>query len=427
MLVNKYNMLKVIGSLIMIASFLLGKLSADTPTEREITEVLEYFQSAYTARDTNRVDEFMERLFTKNDYCNVIGTSINEWCLGYQEVSELFKGDWEYWGDVKLKIEEAVINQSGNICCVYVPSTVKYTFDHKPETDERYLGYMISDLRDEDIENDSKLRKIRLQEVNFVLNHYLHQRDKDVRDYYWDLGISFIMEKVKKEWKIRQMHYSMPVDSAYPDCRISKYSYYQKLMDTETASLREAAKGCDHLPEIINKIAEFSNGMFDIDICSEEIFENYFSDQVLLVDTDMNCYLERKAQKEIIDHYRSLYDRLSLNVDAMIMDQRNEIAWFALNGIIHKTQSEDEAIELAYKDIDQIIESDDTPRTKLFKMRRVISTVTLQTAIGEEYNLPIRLEGMLTKSNGKWKFNYLNLSFPFDTILEEKNDLSSRG
>ena len=61
-------------------------------------------------------------------YPVVVGTSNGECCINYEEVKQLFLGDWEYWGDLRIKTDEASIATHGNTALIYVPGTIKYTF-----------------------------------------------------------------------------------------------------------------------------------------------------------------------------------------------------------------------------------------------------------------------------------------------------------
>lgn len=396
-----------------------------TASNAEIIHLLNELQRGYTERNMKKIDQFMDSLFVDADDCNIIGTSITEWCIGYKEVKELFTGDWEYWGDLKLDIDSAVVKISGNTAFAYLPGTVKYSFDHKQETDERYLGYMVSDLSDERLKENAKLKAIRLQEVNFVLSHYLHQRDKQVRDYYWHVGVSLILAKAECNWKIKHIHYAMPVDSIYPDVRLSEYtnSDYIKMFAQETENIKSAVKAHPLRVELTECINEFCRGVLDKNVSCESIAKECFNPDSFLIDTDNKSYNGSREISAVITEYRKHYDSLTLNSEAMLIDSKENNVWIALNGNLRTTLTADEAIDKAYQNIDKITKSQDPAREKLFKIRREIASVSMQNSYGDEYLFPIRISALLTKNDNAYRFSSFHLSFPFDLILEEKTDL----
>lgn len=106
----------------------------------ELMEVLDIFQEAYIQRNTKEIDNFMDALFDKNENVIVVGTGGHELCIGYEEVKDIFLGDWEYWGELRIKADDATIIPLGNTALIYTTGTVKYSFDSKSETYTRYLG-----------------------------------------------------------------------------------------------------------------------------------------------------------------------------------------------------------------------------------------------------------------------------------------------
>lgn len=59
----------------------------------ELKEILTVFNEGYIKRNINEIDSFMEKLFDKDESVTVIGTCDNEWCIGYDEVKDIFLSD----------------------------------------------------------------------------------------------------------------------------------------------------------------------------------------------------------------------------------------------------------------------------------------------------------------------------------------------
>ena len=79
----------------------------------EVLSSLREFQSGYSKRDIRQLDAFMQRLFPKDQSTRIIGTDIGEWRSGYESVSHFVHDDWVDWGNVRLSVDDAVINSAG--------------------------------------------------------------------------------------------------------------------------------------------------------------------------------------------------------------------------------------------------------------------------------------------------------------------------
>lgn len=82
------------------------------------------------------------QLFVSDDSLEIIGTnassvSRDEWCIGLADARELIEGDWLYWGDLLLDIDEANIHERGDVAWLSVPGTVSQHID----TEEGYKNY----------------------------------------------------------------------------------------------------------------------------------------------------------------------------------------------------------------------------------------------------------------------------------------------
>ncbi len=88
------------------------------PIHQEIIATMEKFQKGYDERNLNQVDRFVEELFVNEDDLIIIGTGDGEHCKGVEEVRELIQIDWEYWGNFKLDLENAVISNHGEVAWV---------------------------------------------------------------------------------------------------------------------------------------------------------------------------------------------------------------------------------------------------------------------------------------------------------------------
>ena len=95
------------------ASTILEKGDAPAPVRAEVLQALRRFQDGYIRRDPAQLEGFMRGLFPEGAPVVVLGTNSSEWVGGYRAVSRFIRSDWLNWGDVRLKVEDAVVSSQG--------------------------------------------------------------------------------------------------------------------------------------------------------------------------------------------------------------------------------------------------------------------------------------------------------------------------
>ena len=98
----------------------------------QVRQVLQTFQDYYTRRDPAQIEPFLELL--ADDDLEVIGTngiraSEGEWYLGKAAARQLFVGDWEGWGDVRLDVSGAKIRVNDETAWLSAAGTVSMTIE----------------------------------------------------------------------------------------------------------------------------------------------------------------------------------------------------------------------------------------------------------------------------------------------------------
>ncbi|MFH5834515.1 hypothetical protein ACHAL6_00385 [Proteiniclasticum sp. C24MP] len=388
----------------------------------EIRELLDYFQEGYIQRDISKADSFMEKLFDQNENIVLIGTSSGEWCMGFDEVKELFISDWKYWGDMRMNADEAEMIIFGETAIVYTTGSVKYSFSSDKDAYSGYLGYIRECF--DGVSLDSKRPDwMKVTDINWALAHILSQWEDKVRDYLWDLRISFILTQNKGVWKIRQLQFSLPVVGHLPDVRLDEYGYDQKIFDQETRKLEKYAEHNASMDEkdIQSVIHDFGEDYLDKETDPSTIREKYFSSEDLLViDTDQSQYMDPEGIDSMIRKHRSCFEGFELNHDNCLVNSSHDAIWIATHGVFRKVITESEALEHLVAFIKKTESSQMDDKDKLFRIRRSIAEMLKENARGEEYKWPFRFEAVLVKENGKWLFRYLQFSLPFNYILEGK-------
>jgi len=368
----------------------------------------------------------MDKLFDKNERVNVIGTCEGEWCIGYDEVKDIFLSDWEYWGDLRVKVDEATVIELDNTAIIYTPGTVKYSFDSRSETYTRYLGY-VKEYFDESSDDSKKPNKVKLTEINWTLSHLLNERDSIERDYLWDIRISFILTKKENRWIIKHMQFSFPVVGYLPEVREYDDSCDRDEVNKKIKELEEAYhKNMLMKNEIIDLMKDFNSDYLDENMEIDLIVDKYFSsNNILVANTDKDIFTSKDEIKKLIGNQRECYDEMRLDDENSIVDFNGDTAWIVISGAMKKVISEEESFENTVDIIKDIFNKNLDDKEKLFNIRRRIAETFKENARGEEYIWPFRLEGVLIKENNNWVFKYLQFAFPFNYILEGKTEAAS--
>lgn len=403
------------------------KVSMDIGENIKLKKILNIFQEAYVERAVNKIDSFMEALFDKNEDVVIIGTSDSEWCLNHEEVRNILISDWKYWGDIEIKSDEALTVLNENTALIYVPGTVKYTFNSNDDTYARYLGF-VKEYFDEAYDDSRKSDREKLTEINWLLCHLLSQRDSNERSYLWDLRISFVLIKKESRWIIKYMQFSLPTSGFYPDVRIDKINYSMDSYNKDLKKVGEYASlnKSPYKDEILKLLKNFNNDYMDVAREASEITGKYITScNPLIVNTGCDICESLNEANELIKKHKSYYDEITLNYDNCLIFSNENTAWVAASGLMKKNIEEMDALENTTDIIKEIFNSDLDDKDKLFTIRRRIADTLKENAKGAEYVWPFRFEGMLIKEGGAWLFKYIQFSLPFSTILEGKTDAAT--
>lgn len=392
--------------------------------KNELKDVLRFFEKGYIQRDVSRVDAFMDRLFDKEENIVIVGTSIGELCLGYDEARGIFSSDWKDWGDLRINVDEADVILQGDTALVYTTGSVKYSFSSNSDA---YSGFMIyiKECFDQVSQDSKRPDMIKLTDINWGLCHILNQWEGEKREYLWDLRISFVLKRNVSGWKISQMQFSLPVVGHLPDVRLDDNGYDQKAFDHETSKMKQyAIKNTPiYEDEILPVLREFGKDYLNKEIDVSEMADTYFAEQDLLViNTDKSIHNDLQGVKKFIRSHRDNYEYLELDSENCLANSSGDIVWLATHGTFKKIIPEVKALENSVEIIKHIYESNSDDKDKLFKIRRNIAEMLKENARGEEYIWPLRLEAVLIKENDNWVFKYLQFSLPFNVILEGKTE-----
>ncbi len=183
--------------------------------EEQVRQALQQFQVYYTRRDPALVDEFFDRLM--DDDLEVIGTNgirpgDQEWYPTRETAREIFVGDWQSWGDLRLEISAARLRLHDQTAWLSAPATVQMTIPAEKNYAD-YLNFIRSYMEKENLTAEQKLLYI-LRGGNNTLFEL-----RRGEDFTWPLRFTAVLVKQPAGWKFRQMQFSFPT-IYFPDARI---------------------------------------------------------------------------------------------------------------------------------------------------------------------------------------------------------------
>ena len=174
-----------------------------------IRSTLQKFQDGYTARDVNKLDEFMQ-LFVQDESIEMIGIgaskrTANEWFEGLARIREIVEGDWKYWGDVTLDVAGAKITVQNDATWLSTTGTVTQTkaFDTAIEL---HVNDMKAIFDRADLTADQKL----MEATHYGIRR-MYERSKGL-GHSWPFTFTATFTKIGSEWRFHTIHWSMPVE-----------------------------------------------------------------------------------------------------------------------------------------------------------------------------------------------------------------------
>lgn len=180
-----------------------------TDPTADVKKALQKFQDGYESRNLDMLDQFMD-LFVRSDSVELIGIGAtvrggDEWFRGPDQIREIIASDWQFWGEVVLKVEEAQISVQGDTAWLSTSGELVQN-----ETFDAAMGIYLNQMKDL-LEDDTQDPGARLMEATHFGLRRLRERQKG-SGYAWPLVITAVLLKTDGSWRFHTLHWSMPVD-----------------------------------------------------------------------------------------------------------------------------------------------------------------------------------------------------------------------
>lgn len=368
-----------------------------------IERLLKRFKAGYQKRNIEEVEHFVANTFYNSSEVLVLGTGTGELEIGYDQIIELVKGDWQYWGDVELDTQEANIQVDGNIAWFYLPGHLVQSFQHSKERNENYLNFVKDHLKDEQIKDEQKVALL-----NWVLTLTYHQRNQVKRDYNWPLGMSGLVIKKNDVWRIQQLHFAMGMGN-YPDERIEHHIDFVENNRLQNEKAKEYFGGLDKGSDIYSFLEKIQNNYKHITECIGE--EGLF----------IGPRLEILSAEKLQSHLKNLeLESLSFHFDSCIHSEIDDKETVVLTGVACKQKNKEDRFRQGIEEMDAIFEKEMTVEDKLFQIHRSVSSILMETSSGDVYSWPFRVTAVLSKNQSSYQIESAHISCPHYWIFEGK-------
>jgi hypothetical protein len=191
-------------------------MQSDPTSIASVRAVLQQFQDGYTHRAADTLDTFME-LFTPDADTEVIGTgatglSDDEWCIGSASIRELIDGDWKYWGDVRIDVENARIHALGDVAWLATNATVNMHIDTESEF-KNTMDYYLKIIQEKPWSAQEKMYYMQRGIASITYQMFLGE------DFVWPLRFTALLIRRDGRWLFHQMQFSFPT-TYFPHERI---------------------------------------------------------------------------------------------------------------------------------------------------------------------------------------------------------------
>jgi len=360
--------------------------------KKQAKKLFDVFQEGYTKRDPEGITPFMDELFEDGVGINVIGTGNAEIFQSKEEVEELFRGDWLYWGDLRVKLEGHVHQDLSGHDLYIVWGDLTYTYTIDESTDGRYYEYIKGILEEAKTEDVAHIRH-QESKVHYILDHYLHARKGNKRKEDYPIVMVFLCEEKEDHYFIRALTFTNPPEGRFPDERIHPFTGYDKDHEKNVNMIKEVGK----------------------DKLGMSFFKKELANDFVFLDTDGVYYLGEKAREQFT-HRRSFYDWMDIHEEQGLIYEKGKLKAMTFLGSVGKKMKEECLRKEVHKEILEVMASNRIEKEKMFVIRRKMSFLEKELSLGEDFAWPFRVFVVMEHDEIKM----VQFSYPMDMILEGK-------
>ncbi len=388
--------------------------------KKNVIQLIDQLSKVYRDKPIAEIDSIATDLFWDTPSTTIVGTSGGEWCLGFDSSKKLLLNDLKHWGPVLLNTDQTSVCASSSVAWFTTPGTVAFDFQKNPDSMNRFLTDMRSYIEEERSWMGNVPDAVKMTTMAYELGHFLSGEGQTER---WKFMLSGIATCVNNTWKFAHLMFSFPLTSLHPDERIVPGNCYEAIHQKTTQQVQsymnEYSSFIDsHQSFIVQQFLCSTLSGEKID-CSEPVIFNEDT-QWMNVDhvTTTGTQNVEKELREFTSQWGMLY---CSNEQIMVFGEK-PLFWFIASGIVRKTMSKEIAIQKELEWNQRILDSCLSPQEKLHRMfLNVLSRINAVTQ-GDNYEWPIRIQGVIERKEHDVVCRFLSFSFPTNVILEGKTE-----
>jgi len=343
----------------------------DDQGDRFMKTFIEKLKHIYDMRDVDLLKMNYDAMFGDDNHPLVIGTSMGEIFQDEDQIFKMIASDLNHWGPLSIILDPVVAIHGASLSYEVYDAALEMRFD---VTEATYQGFgeemdMISGQQ-----IDAKAKAL---EALYLLTHLLHDRQDGKRSY--QLPVKLVVVR-SGEQRPRLLSFMMPIDPDAYDVLLGTDPHYETMNNIDQERFM-AIKGDQSCPEPI------------LEAIASRIKENH-----------------PKAE-------------ISFPSSSIIHRQEGSDVYLA-GRVQFKTPFDlDQAISEAF---DRFHRDQETPiKRRLFNLQKSLVYVNRIGAYGAHKETVVRCFGFGTLEQGHLLMSRIDLQYPHEVILENKNDLET--
>lgn len=368
----------------------------------EVKIVLGGFQELYKEKGIEKVDDYVNEIFSSKDGLAVFGSSMAQWCFSIDDIKMLIKAhfaaEYNYWKDVNFKFDEAKIFANENTAWVVSIGIINNTI-----SEDKHLEDTIEKVK-EILGGENKCKADALKAVSKMANTL--RLTEQGQNYIWPFRFTCVLIKEKDTWKFHQMQFSF--DSETWPYRLNDETYDDRIFEMPKVD-------SDNVYEEVRKtLRVFQAGYIrrDINYVDEYMKEVFLlNDDLLVIGTDAGELCTGvDATRGIIESDWKYWGNFKFNVDNALISVNNDVAYFTTKAFLKRIVSDKTILEWINWSNENTFKSEESPKQKLLTALYDTVEYIYQMEKGETIIVPMRFSGVLVRKDGKWLIQHLQYS-----------------
>ena len=187
----------------------------------KIFKIINKFQASYLTKKSD-MSSMIDEIFCDNTEAEVIcGCAVRPhsegWAVGKPEILKMFERHAKYWKKLSLNTDTINLTVNQNSSCMSTTGTLFFT-DQFKKIFTQFTENITERIKTETMRNDALTSEIMNLLEDLIFNY------QENGEPIFRVVLTAVFEKERGHWKIRQLHFSYPIQPELLDsvCRIEE-------------------------------------------------------------------------------------------------------------------------------------------------------------------------------------------------------------